>query len=194
MKNCPNCGREISFEEKYTKVVVCPYCNSILEFWAGELTKVWEQWDFIEFPSIFNVWQKVVFKWKNIYVKWQLRFEYDWWFFDEFFAEIDWKTFYIREDDWQIIFTKEAKIEKSEISLIDKIPSTNFLYNWENLYIEEVGIFNLAYIKWFVNTDFSIWKDYEYLTAFFWWKKYFFTKEVKSDFLRINKEITTIQK
>jgi len=67
---CPNCWRPIAFDEKYAKVVSCPYCNSILEFWWGELTKVWEQWIFIEFPSQFSVWKQTEFKWKNIYIKW----------------------------------------------------------------------------------------------------------------------------
>lgn len=194
MKNCPNCGRPIEFEEKYAKIVSCPYCNSILEFGEWEFSKIWEQGYFIEFPSQFKVWEKINFKWKDIYVKWQLRYEYDWWFFDEFFAEIDGKWFYIREDDGQVSFLEEAKVEKSDASLVDKIPWQNFEYAWYKFFIEEVGIFKLVNLKGFVSTKLTIWQEYEYLVWIYSWKKYFFEKESGSGVLRVSSEIKTFNK
>lgn len=194
MKNCPNCGRPITFEEKYTKVLACPYCNSILEFWEWELTKVWEQGYFIEFPSQFEVGKNMNFAWKDIYIKGQLRYEYDWWFFDEFFVEIEWKWYYLREDDGQISFLDEAKTEKSEVSLVDKIAWENFEYKWQKFYIEEVWIFKLVNLKWFIATKLAIWKEYEYLVGIFEGKKYIFEKESWNNFLRIIREIKSFNK
>ena len=88
MKNCPSCGRPIEFEEKYAKIVACPYCNSILEYGKWEFTKIGEQWYFIEFPSQFKVRKDLNFRWMEIFVAWQLRYEYDWWFFDDLM--VDW--------------------------------------------------------------------------------------------------------
>lgn len=194
MKNCPNCGRPINFDEKYAKIVACPYCNSILEFWEAEFSKIWEQSYFIEFPSQFKVWEKINFKWKDIYVKWQLRYEYDWWFFDDFFVEIDGKWFYIREDDGQIFFLEEVKIDTIDESLAAKIPSENFEYFWNTFFIEEVWIFKFVNLKGFVSTKLEIWKEYEYLVWIHSWKKYIFEKEIWSGFLRVSKWLQEFKK
>ena len=111
-----------------------------------------------------------------------------------FFVEIDGKGYYIKEDDGQISFLEEAKVEKLELSLVDKIAWENFDYNWQKLYIEEVGIFKLVNLKGFVATKLVIWKEYEYLVGIFEGKKYFFEKELGSDFLRINRELKSFNK
>lgn len=194
MKNCPSCGRPIEFDEKYAKIVSCPYCNSILEFGEAEFSIIWEQGYFIEFPSLFKVWEMLNFKWKDIYVKWQLRYEYDWGFFDEFFVEIDGKWYYIREDDWEISFLEEVKIEKSDLILVDKIPGENLQYSWYKLFIEEVGIFKVVNLKGFIPTKLNIWQEYEYLIWIYSWKKYFFEKESESGFLRVSKWLQEFKK
>lgn len=192
--NCPNCGRPINFDEKYAKVVACPYCNSILEFGAGELIKTWEQGDFIIFPSIFELWKITEYQNKKILVKWQIRYETDAGFFDDFFVEIDSKPFYIRENDGHISFIIEAKNGPDSLTLADKIAGMTLSYNSASFYIEEVGIFKLVNLKGFVSTKLEIWKEYEYLVGIFDWKKYFFEKESGSDVLRITKELKEIRK
>lgn len=192
--NCPSCGRPIHFEEKYAKVVACPYCNSILEFGSGELTKTWEQGDFIAFPSIFELWKITEYQNKKILVKWQIRYETDAGFFDDFFVEIDWRAFYVREDDGQISFLIEAKNEKDSLTLVDKIAGMTFSYNSANFYIEEVGIFRVANIRGFVSTSLQIGVDYEYLTAITGGKKYFFEKNSATGHLKIWQELGNYKK
>lgn len=186
---CPNCWRPISFDEKYAKVISCHYCNSILEFGWWELTKSWEQWFFIEFPSQFVVWKETDFNWKKIYVKWQLRYEYDGGFFDDFFCVSDWKSFYIREDDWVISEILASKFEKNELNLWEKIASENFEFNWKKFFIEETWFFKLVNIKWFVDDVLLPWKEYFYLTWISKWKKYFFEKDETNWKIRILQEI-----
>lgn len=194
MQQCPNCGRPIAFEEKYAKVLSCPYCNSILEFGSWELEKIGEQGYFIEFPSKFIVWKQIQFAWEDISIKGQLRFEYDWWFFDEFFVEILGKPYYIKEDDGNISILEELSIENYDISLIDKIVWQTFDYKWKNLYIEEVWVFKLVNLKWYVQTNISIWKEYEYLVWIFKWRRYFFEKEIWKNELVTNIEIKSFSK
>ncbi len=184
----------MTFDEKYAKVIACPYCNSLIEFWEWELTKIGEQGYFIEFPTQFKVWENIVFQWKNIFVKWQLRYEYDGGFFDEFFVEIDGKWYYIKEDDGLISVLEEAKIETSELTLVDKIAWWNLEYNWQKLYIEEVGIFKLVNLRGFVATKLAIGKEYEYLVGIFEGKKYFFEKESGNKTLRISRELGNFKK
>lgn len=189
MQSCPNCGRPIAFEEKYAKVLSCPYCNSILEFGSGELVKVGEQGYFLEFPSPFVVWKDTQFWGKDIRVKGQLRYEYDGGFFDEFFVEIAGKSYYIKEDDGQISFLEEETVDSSDVMLLLQTAGGNFSYDGRDFYIEEVGVFRLVNLKGFVNTKLIIGKEYEYLVGIFQGKKYVFEKEIGGNMLRIQREI-----
>lgn len=179
--NCPSCWRPIDFEEKYLKVVSCPYCNSVLEYWSGELTKIWQQGDFIDFPSDFVVWKTTTWQWKDLYVKWQLRYEYDWWFFDKFFSVIDGEKFYLQEDDWQRFLLKNWSWTDSEETLIDKSPWETYSLLWKEVFVQEVWIHSLSSIKWYIDDILIPWKEYEYLNWIIDWEIIHFEKEVWKD-------------
>ena len=187
--NCPGCWRPISFDEKYAKVVSCPYCNSILEFWSWELNKIWEQSDFIEFPSIFKVWKELEWKWKKVYVKGQLRYEYDWGFFDKFFVIIDGKEYFIEEDDWTTKLLKDWPWQNLSISLLDKEVWKYINIWWIEVFVQETGTFKLVNIKWIVNNTLIPGKDYEYLDWIVDWKMIYIEKEVWANKVRVLKEV-----
>jgi len=186
---CPSCGRPIEFEEKYTKIVSCKYCNSILEFWGSELTKIWEQSEFIDFPSIFQVGKDCEHKWKKISVKWQVRYEYSWGFFDKFYASVDWKEMYIREDDGTVTFSEDGKFKDWNLTLIDKVAGT-ILKLWEKeLFIQEVWVFKLISIKGSVMNNLIPWREYEYLDGVYNGKMYFLERDIWVNKLRICKQL-----
>ncbi|ATU05257.1 hypothetical protein BKN14_02260 [Candidatus Gracilibacteria bacterium HOT-871] len=185
---CPNCGRPIAFDEKYAKVVSCPYCNSILEFGGGELTKVGEQGIFIEFPSQFSVGKQTEFKGKNIYIKGQLRYEYDGGFLDEYFTEVDGKVFFIREDDGIITVYSELEAKKVNIDISLDLVGNNLEYDGQKFYVEEVGIIKLTNIKGFVNTKIVPGREYQYLIGVSNGKRYNFEKDLKTGEFRVFKE------
>lgn len=189
LKNCPSCGRPVEFDEKYARVVSCPYCNSILEFWSWEFNKLWDQTEFIEFPGVFTVWKTVEWKGHQVYVKWQIRYEYDWWFFDDFFVIIDWTEYYLREDDGSVKLIKIWEWKTSSISLLDKPVGWNLSLWWKELFIEESWVFKLMNIKWFVNAKLIPGKEYEYLNWVSEWKTYFLEKVIWEDSVRVNLEI-----
>ena len=189
LKNCPSCGRPIKFEEKYTRIMACWYCNSILEFGEWELNKIWEQAEFIDFPSEFIVWKETNWKEKKVYVKGQLRYEYDWWFFDKFFVVIDWKEFYINEDDWSQKLLENWKWQNSNETLLDKPVWETINLFWKDIFIQESGLFKLSSMKGFINSELIPWKEYEYLDWIIDWKIYYFEKEIWKNKIRINKEV-----
>ena len=189
LKNCPSCGRPVEFDEKYAKVLACRYCNSILEFWSWELDKVWEQAEFIEFPSIFEVWKVADYNWKRVYVKWQLRYEYDWGFFDKFYVEIDWKSYYIKEDDWIITILQDWEWQDNSEDFLDEPVWTKKVIFWIEIFIQETWVFKLVSMKWYVNNKLIVWKDYEYLDWIIDWKMYYFEKIIWQNKVRVNKEI-----
>ncbi len=186
---CPSCGRPIKFEEKYAKVLSCKYCNSILEFGGSELTKIWEQSEFIEFPSIFQVGKDCTYEWKKISIKWQLRYEYDWGFFDKFYATVDGKQMYIREDDGTVTFSEDGKFQTGKLTLIDKVAGTTLDLWWKELFIQEVWTFKLISLKGSVMNNLIPGKEYEYLDGVHNGKMYFLEKEIWADKLRICKQI-----
>lgn len=126
---------------------------------------------------------------KKVYVKWQLRYEYNWWFFDRFFVVIDWENYYIKEDDWIITVTKEWNWQDSEEILLDKEPWTNQVLLWNNYFVQEVGTLKLVNIKWFIDSSLVPWRDYEYLDWIKDWKLYFLEKEIWRDRVRVSEEV-----
>jgi len=185
---CPSCWRPIEFDEKYSKVVSCPYCNSILEFWSGELNKVWEQSDFIDFPTQFIVWQNIEWEWKNVYVKWQMRYEYDAWFFDIFFVIIDWKEFYIKEDDWLKKILLQWRWRNSSEDIYNQEVWYNYSIFWMDIFVQEIWIYKLVNIKWSISMSLIPWKEYQYLDWFSNWKMVYLEKEVWKDRIRVIEE------
>ncbi len=189
LKNCPSCWREIKFEEKYARILACPYCNSILEFGTGELTKIWEQWEFIEFPSQFQIWKTIDWEEKKVYVKGRLRYEYDWGFFDEFFVEIDWKTYFIKEDDWLTKLFKKWDWQKENIDFENIRAWETIKIFWKDIFIMETWIFKLTWIKGFVNSLLIVWKEYKYLDWVLNGKVISLEWEKWSHRIRINEEV-----
>ncbi len=192
IKNCPSCWREIKFEEKYARILVCPYCNSILEFWTWELTKIWEQTEFIEFPSIFSVWKKFKINWKEFFIKWQLRYEYDWWFFDKFFVTFNGEEFYIREDDGVITLTKEEDWVKSDFEIKEEYVWNTIDLYWRKLFVQEIWEFSLVSMKWYIWNHLIVWKKYKYLDAIVDWKILYIEKIIKENKIRFSVEIEKI--
>lgn len=186
---CPSCGRPITYEEKFTKILSCGYCNSILELGAWELSKIWEQTEFIDFPSIFQVGKTTEYEGKKIEIKGQLRYEYDWGFFDKFYATVDGKPMYIREDDGNITFSEDGKFQNGSMTLIDKAAGSNLDLWWKQLFVQEVGTFKLISMKWSVQNMLIPGKEYEYLDGVYNGKMYFLEKEIWADRLRICKQI-----
>jgi hypothetical protein len=169
--------------------LACGYCNSILEFGRWELNKIWEQAEFIEFPSEFVVGKIIDWKGKKVNVKAELRYEYDWGFFSKFFVEIEGKTYFILEDDWMQKLVKDWEWQKSDLGLLDKEVWDTVEILWKEIFVQETGIFKLTWIKGFVNTLLVSGKDYEYLDGIFEGKMFLLEKEIWSDRIRINQEV-----
>ena len=187
--HCQGCWKSINFEEKYSKIISCKYCHSVLEFWWWELSKIWEQSDFIEFPTIFKVGKEIEWNWKEVCVNWQLRYEYGGWFFDKFFVIIDWKEYYIEEDDWWQKLLIDWKWNDSKDTIMDKPVWETVNIWWQDVFVQETGLFKLVNIKWFINSELIPWKEYEYLDWIVDWRMVYMEKEVWASKIRVNYEV-----
>lgn len=188
--NCPSCGRPIAFEEKYSKIVCCWYCNTILEFWKWELTKLWEQSEFIEFPSLFEVGKQVSWEWQEVYVKGQLRYEYDWGFFDVFFVIINGKEYYIQEDDGSYTLLADTHWQASDAHIVDAPIWEHIDILWKNIFVQETWLLKLVAIKWFINNTLIPGKEYEYLDGVVDGHMIYFYKEKWVNSIRFSSQVT----
>ena len=163
MSNCPSCWRSIEFEEKYSKVVSCQYCNSILEFWTWELSKIWEQGAFIDFPSEFQVWKTIDWKWQLVRVQGQARYEYEWWFYDDFFVLSGSNKYILRQDDGMIKRYTIAQELQQDIDMNSYKVGEKGLFWSKEIFIQETWLVHLVSMKWQWYTNSYPGKSYNYV-------------------------------
>jgi hypothetical protein len=86
---CPSCGALLPRRFRYTKLVHCEYCQSLLALGDGPATRVGEQATLAEHPALFELYQP--FRWgkKTLEPIGKLRYDYgrgfweEWWCLDE---------------------------------------------------------------------------------------------------------------
>lgn len=186
---CSSCGSPIDFDAKYARVVSCKYCNTVMEFWSGELTIIWQQSEFINFPSIFTVGSITQYAGKNIFVHGLIRYEYDWWFFDVFFVEIDGKKLFIQEDDGTITFFQESDWIDVPFELDLSMIGKTLVVDGDNYFIQEVWVLKVVHIKGSIDSFFIPHKEYEYYDGSIKGNQIFIKRNPETKKIRVGKEV-----
>ncbi len=187
---CPSCGSPIEFDAKYARIVSCVYCHTVLEFGTGELTIVWQQSEFIDFPSIFIVGSTTPYKGKNIFVHGLIRYEYDGGFFDVFFAEIDGKKLFIQEDDGSITFFQESDWVDAPFELDLSMVGKSLVIDGSNYFIQETWVQKVVNIKGSIDSLFVPNKEYEYYDGTTNGNQIFIRRNPETKQIRVGKEIS----
>lgn len=147
--NCPACNAPIDVSQEDKIIVACEYCDSIIEKDWIYFTKVWEQTTFLNLPTTYKVMEEWHLWKQRFFVKWILRCEYDWWYFDRYCIEMNNGDIrYIEEDDGIRTFSEVIKIWKADKNYTEYEAGTTIKYNWENLFIQESWYYNLDSMKW----------------------------------------------
>ncbi len=86
---CPSCGALLPHRFRYTKLVHCEYCQSLLAFGDGPAEKIGEQAALAEHPALFELYRAYRYGSQTLEPIGKLRYDYgrgfwdEWWCLDE---------------------------------------------------------------------------------------------------------------
>jgi len=152
--NCPSCNWPLNQEIEENNILACEYCDSIIENTWTVVEAIWEQSPFLDIPTSFEVMKdypsndpKNPLK-EEIFIKWIVRYEYDWGYFDRFCIKTKtWETFYIEEDDWLRTLSKFLSSHKADTDYTEYEAWQSIEISWISYFITESGYCTLDSMK-----------------------------------------------
>jgi len=108
---CPSCGAPLQVEHRFSRVVVCQYCNQSASITPGGLDPAGKGVSLVGAPSRLSVGATGRIDGASFRVLGRLRYGYDGGFWDEWFlvTEPDSSQLWLQEDDGEFTaFEKEA--------------------------------------------------------------------------------------
>lgn len=108
--NCPSCGAPLKLEYRFSKMVVCEYCNQTSHLSGGGLTAKGEKTELADYGSPLYRGGEGIIRKRPFKIHGRIRFAYPDGFWDEWFLQFENdETFYwLQEDEGEyILFRKE---------------------------------------------------------------------------------------
>lgn len=132
---CPSCSAPLSVAHRFTKLVICEYCNQASLVTPAGLDPSGEQVALADFPSRFAIGKSGTLSGESFEVLGRLRYAYDGGFWDEWFLSFsNGKKRWLQEDEGELtIFEKE--------SLTAPVPSFEEIKVGSMLQINEARVF-----------------------------------------------------
>ncbi|HPA73790.1 MAG TPA: DUF4178 domain-containing protein [Spirochaetota bacterium] len=96
---CTSCGAPIEVKNRFSKVIVCAYCNTHLRVKVDGLDPTGKHPKLAEFPSIFKVGSTGTILGKPFTANGRLRYKYSGGYFDEWFLDYDGAPAWFAEDE-----------------------------------------------------------------------------------------------
>ncbi len=97
--NCSSCGAPIEIKNRFSKVLVCPYCGTHHKVRVDGLDPAGKHPKLAEFPSLFHVGCRGTILGKPFTAMGRLRYKYSGGFFDEWFIDYDGEPGWFAEDE-----------------------------------------------------------------------------------------------
>ena len=97
--NCSSCGAPIEITNRFSKVIVCSYCNTHHKVKVDGLDPSGKHPKLAEFPSLFKVGCRGTILEKPFIANGRLRYKYDGGFYDEWFIDYNGDPAWITEDE-----------------------------------------------------------------------------------------------
>ena len=118
--NCPSCSAPLEVENRFSRVVICQYCNQTSEITPKGLDPSGKAPQLVASPSILSLGATGKIEGKPFRVLGRLRYQYDGGFWDEWFLSVDGGQVWLQEDDGEFTaFEKESL--KSAVPPFDDI-------------------------------------------------------------------------
>ncbi len=96
---CTSCGAPIEVKNRFSKVIICPYCDTHHKVTVEGLDPSGKHPKLAEFPSIFKVGSRGLILGKPFVALGRMRYSYEGGHFDEWFLEYDGGTAWFAEDE-----------------------------------------------------------------------------------------------
>ena len=96
---CTSCGAPIEVSNRFSKVVVCSYCDTHLKIKDNSLDISGKHHKLAKFPSIFELGTTGTILGKSFTVLGRMRYKYSGGFYDEWFLNYDNETAWFSEDE-----------------------------------------------------------------------------------------------
>ena len=137
--NCTSCGAPIEVKNRFSKVIVCQYCNTHLKVGDNGLDPAGKHPKLADFPSIFSVGCRGTILGKPFAALGRMRYKYDGGFFDEWFMEYDGETAWVTEDEGACSLYTDL-FEAADIPDIGSLkPGQNITVGDKRIMIKEKG-------------------------------------------------------
>ncbi|HQP49641.1 MAG TPA: DUF4178 domain-containing protein [Spirochaetota bacterium] len=138
--NCTSCGAPIEVKNRFSKVIVCPYCDTHHKVNVDGLDPSGKHPKLAEFPSIFHVGCRGTILGKPFSALGRLRYKYSGGFFDEWFVDYDGEPAWFAEDEGTFtLFTEMIEAVDLPENIDALKPGQNILVGDKKVMIKEKG-------------------------------------------------------
>jgi len=114
--NCPSCGGNLEVRHRFSKMVVCPYCNQSTFLNTDGLLAQGEKVKLIDYGSVFFIGATGTLKHLKFEVIGRIRYKYADGFWDEWLLIIDdleGEELWLQEDEGEFILFKRKQVLKN---------------------------------------------------------------------------------
>ncbi|MFC1670661.1 DUF4178 domain-containing protein [Spirochaetota bacterium] len=136
---CPSCGAPIEIKNRFSKIVVCEYCNTHSKVKDNGLDPSGKHPKLAEFPSIFSVGSSGTILGKPFTAMGRMRYKCEGAHYDEWFLSYDGDTAWFTEDEGTYTIYTDL-IEVTELPEVSSLRAgQNITVGDKRVMIKEVG-------------------------------------------------------
>jgi DNA-directed RNA polymerase subunit RPC12/RpoP len=144
--NCPGCGAPLAIEHRFSKTVVCQYCNQTSFITPKGLDPTGSVATLADFPSIFAIGKQGSIKGRPFRVSGRIRYSYEDGHWDEWFLALDGgkKFVWLEEDEGQFTLYEKQAITTPIPTYEEIFVGKSFLVNNLSVFVTEKNKASLA--------------------------------------------------
>ncbi len=137
---CSSCGAPIQVKNRFSRVIVCPYCDTHHRVSVEGLDPSGKHPKLAQFPSMFEVNPTGEILGRPFTALGRLRYRYSGGFFDEWFIEYDGAPAWFAEDEGAYtLFTELVEAVDIPENLLSLKPGQNIMLGERRVMIKERG-------------------------------------------------------
>lgn len=163
--NCPSCGGPIEYEEKYTQLISCEYCNNSIAVVDNSLKLDQEIAPLAKVPTRLEIGKELVHSTGRYRIMGLARFQYGKGFWDEWHLlnqsdnSIAWYT----EDEGDYILFDEKKVLGAATPPVNPKPGINVELENNSISVRESGTAKLIGVKGQIAWTFPVHQEFSFV-------------------------------